>query len=303
VLIPCYQAEKYVGEAIDSAVTQSYENVEVIAINDGSTDQTISILNEYAGLITILQHPGGVNRGVSLSRKLGIDHAGGKYIAFLDADDYFEPEKIEKQVGYLESNPNVVLCHTAINVIGDQLNDGDLKWFNFRDEIYEYELKVAPHYLRANWICNSSVMIRAEVMRKIPFAGNQLFQFEDWLAWNLAAEYGSFVFLPSITANYRFHPLSATNSIFNNKLKSLYSYFEFYLSLASQSRSVETKTKCMALLLEKIEDAYCEYGRQNPSKGDNENRDEFRKALAKCVWEKNIRISTLVSKTLSMLKR
>lgn len=302
VVIPCYQAEKYVRETIESVAAQTYNRLEVFAVDDGSSDKTLSVLNDYPRLVKVLHHPGSINRGVSLSRKLGIDHAGGKYTAFLDADDYFEPDKIEKQVICLEANPNAVLCHTAINIIGEQLNAGDLKWFNFKDEIYEYDPKIEPHYLKANWICNSSVMIKTEIMRKIPFVGNQLFQFEDWLSWSLAAEYGSFIFLPSVTTNYRSHPQSSTSQIYKNKLKLHYSHVEFYLCLANLSKSVETKLKCMTYLLEKVEDAYCEYRYKNPFNSENEVRREFREMLASSVCEKKVRLPELISRAFSLLK-
>lgn len=303
IIIPCYQAEKYVREAIESVAAQTYDSLEVFAIDDGSTDETYSVLNDYPGLVTVLQHPGRINRGVSLSRKLGIDHAKGKYIAFLDADDSYETQKIEKQVNCLELNTHAVLCHTAINIIGEHLNDKDLCWFNFKEKSYEYDLNNESYYLKANRICNSSVMIRAEIMRKIPFAGNQLFQFEDWLAWNLASEYGQFIFLPSPYTNYRFHSQSATNSISNNKLKLLYSYFEFYLTLASRSESVETRTECINHFLGKIEDAYCEYGRLSSSSGDQRLRSEFRQALASCSRKNKNRISSFLFKAISALNR
>jgi len=261
IIIPCYQTEKYIREAIDSVAAQTYNNLEILAIDDGSTDQTLSILKEYAGLVTVLQHPSGINKGVSLTRKLGIDNAKGKYIAFLDADDCFEPEKIAAQVEVIEQNREVILCHTAIRLICDQNTSPDFEnHFNYCDSISKYDLKKSSIYLTSNRICNSSVMIRANILKKIPYYGKQIFQCEDWLMWTLAAEYGEYIFLPDKYTRYRFHPDSATNAVVNNKIKETYSRIEFYMSIMSKSISEGINKKCSYFLIKNLEALCSQYG-------------------------------------------
>jgi glycosyltransferase involved in cell wall biosynthesis len=254
VIIPCYQAEKFVSEAIESVLSQTYSNVEIIAIDDGSTDKTLPILKEYEGLITILQHPGGVNRGVSFARKLGVDHAKGKYIAFLDADDYFEPTKIAAQVDALEKNHESVLCHTAINLICNQDNHFDYEGhFKISIENEVYDLKKTSSYLTSNRICNSSVVINSRVLKTIPYYGEQLFQFEDWIMWTLAAEYGKFLYISDKLTNYRFHKESSTSAVSESRAKNVYSHIEFYLTLLTKPVSRNVKYKCAYMILKKLE--------------------------------------------------
>lgn len=260
VIIPCYQTEKYVRHAIDSALAQTYKPIEVLAIDDGSTDTTLAILQEYAGAVTILQHPGGINKGVSLTRKLGIDHATGKYIAFLDADDFFEPEKVATQVATLEKYGDAVLCHTAIRLVCEEGTCINFEaHFNYASTIDVYDLKKTDNYLLSNRICNSSVLIRADVLLRVPYYGRQMFQFEDWLMWTLAAEHGTFVYLPEQFTCYRYHPESATSSVVNCILKELYSSIEMYLSIISKPVSETTKYECSYQLLRKIDDLRAEY--------------------------------------------
>lgn len=260
VIIPCYQTEKYVRHAIDSALAQTYKPIEVLAIDDGSTDTTLAILQEYAGAVTILQHPGGINKGVSLTRKLGIDHATGKYIAFLDADDFFEPEKVATQVATLEKYGDAVLCHTAIRLVCEEGTCINFEaHFNYSSTIDVYDLKKTDNYLLSNRICNSSVLIRADVLLRVPYYGRQMFQFEDWLMWTLAAEHGTFVYLPEQFTCYRYHPESATSSVVNCKIKELYSSIEMYLSIISKPVSETTKYECSYQLLRKIDDLRAEY--------------------------------------------
>ncbi len=254
VIIPCYQAEKYVRAAIDSVVSQTYGNLEILAIDDGSTDSTLSVLNEYAGVVTILQHPRSVNRGVSLSRKVGVDHARGEYIAFLDADDYFEPTKIAVQVDALEKNHKSVLCHTAINLICDQDNHFDYEG-HFKISIVNevYDLKKTSSYLTSNRICNSSVVINSRVLKTIPYYGEQLFQFEDWITWTLAAEYGKFLYISDKLTNYRFHKESSTSAVSESRVKNIYSHIEFYLTLLTKPVSRNVRYKCAHMILKKLE--------------------------------------------------
>ena len=269
VIIPCYQAEKFIKAAIESVIAQTYENLEIIAIDDGSSDKTLSILKEYGGVITILQHPGGINRGVSLTRKLGIDHARGKYIAFLDADDCFEPDKLAAQVNALEAHRGGVLCHTAISLMCDETTSLDFEGnFNYCDHVDIYEYKNKPTYLTSNGICNSSVAIRADILSKIPYYGSQIFQYEDWLMWTLAAEYGKFIYLPEKYTNYRFHNESATNTVEKNKLKGIYSSIELYTTLIAKSVSNNVRRKSSYLIIENLERLRLEY-ENSPSETGN----------------------------------
>ncbi len=107
VVIPCYNRADYIAETVESVLNQTYQNIELIIVDDGCTDNSREILEQYKDHITILEHPGRVNKGQSAAINLGLSHATGNYIAILDSDDLFKPEKIAAQVRYLEDNPNV----------------------------------------------------------------------------------------------------------------------------------------------------------------------------------------------------
>ncbi len=111
VCIPVYNREMYIADAIDSVLKQSYQNFEIIIVDDGSTDQTFSILRKIKDArIRIYQN--GENKGVVYSRNLCLNTAHGKYIATLDSDDLWMPDKLQKQVEFLESQPNYGVCGT-----------------------------------------------------------------------------------------------------------------------------------------------------------------------------------------------
>jgi glycosyltransferase involved in cell wall biosynthesis len=112
ILIPCYNNEKYVGEAIESALGQTYPNIEVIVVDDGSTDGSLDVIKSYGSRVAWRT---GLNRGACAARNTALELCKGEYIQFLDADDLIVQDKIEKQIPYLISNiADVVLCYGLI---------------------------------------------------------------------------------------------------------------------------------------------------------------------------------------------
>jgi glycosyltransferase involved in cell wall biosynthesis len=101
VVIPCHNAERWVGEAIDSCLGQTYRRVEIVVVDDGSTDRSAAILRSYGEQIHLVCGP---HRGGNHARNQGFAHSQGEYIQFLDADDYLLPEKIQRQVAFLEES-------------------------------------------------------------------------------------------------------------------------------------------------------------------------------------------------------
>ena len=106
VIIPGFNAERWLREAIDSVLTQTYPEIEIIVIDDGSTDSSLEILKSYGERIIWRT---GANKGGNYARNFGFTLAQGKYIQYLDADDYLLPDKIAKQVKLLETDPAEVV--------------------------------------------------------------------------------------------------------------------------------------------------------------------------------------------------
>ena len=120
VIIPSFNSSLYIGESIESVLRQTYKNIEIIVVDDGSSDDTCAILERYAET-----HPGifryfrQQNRGPGAARNTGIRNAKGEYIAFNDADDLWLPQKLEKQVAVLERNSNAVAVYCDIYYIDE----------------------------------------------------------------------------------------------------------------------------------------------------------------------------------------
>jgi teichuronic acid biosynthesis glycosyltransferase TuaG len=111
VIIPNYNYAHYLREAIDSVLAQTYSNIEIIVVDDGSTDGSREVLSSYGDKIkTVFQQ----NQGVAAARNSGVKAGSGEYVAFLDADDAWMPEKVEKQVRLFEANNALGLVHVGV---------------------------------------------------------------------------------------------------------------------------------------------------------------------------------------------
>lgn len=103
VIIPVYNNENYLSQCLDSVLNQTFKDFELICVNDGSTDRSSSILNEYQRIDSRVKVINTQNNGAGIARNIGLDCATGKYISFLDSDDFFEPMMLEKSYNVLES--------------------------------------------------------------------------------------------------------------------------------------------------------------------------------------------------------
>src|SRR5690242_71279 len=110
VVIPSYNGARYLGEAIESVLAQTHPSVETIVVDDGSVDGTTALVSSYGDRVRGIRQE---NRGLAAARNSGIRAAAGTYVAFLDHDDRYLPEKTARQVAVFEARPDVGLVHTG----------------------------------------------------------------------------------------------------------------------------------------------------------------------------------------------
>jgi len=110
VIIPTYNRPGLVAEAVVSVLAQTFRDFELLVVDDGSTDGTAETLAAFAGQVTVLRHPD--RRGVSAARNTGVAAAQGEWLAFLDSDDLWLPEKLDRQMAFLKAHPEYLLCQT-----------------------------------------------------------------------------------------------------------------------------------------------------------------------------------------------
>lgn len=123
-IVPCYNSAPYLAETLNSILAQSYENLFIIAIDDGSSDDTRRILEKFreCGKIKVLWHEGNCNRGVAATMNLGVEAAESDLVAFLDHDDLWYPDKIKRQVEVFLQIPQIDLVYTNGDVIDEHGN-------------------------------------------------------------------------------------------------------------------------------------------------------------------------------------
>jgi glycosyltransferase involved in cell wall biosynthesis len=114
VIIPAYNAADCVRRAVDSVFAQSFQDFELLVVDDGSTDPTQAVLAGYGDRLRLLAKENG---GPAAARNHGLNHAVGDYVAFLDADDYWRPDKLDRQVALLDARPEIGFCSTATEVV------------------------------------------------------------------------------------------------------------------------------------------------------------------------------------------
>jgi glycosyltransferase involved in cell wall biosynthesis len=159
VIIPCYNQGRFLSKAIQSAKEQSHPNVEIIVINDGSTDETAKILQSIEGIKCITQE----NQGLPNARNRGIKESSGKYLAFLDADDWFFPDAIEKNLQCLEQGSTFAFSSGGHTVVDENEH-------NLDDRVVHVEKDHYLALLQNNYIGNpSTVLYTRWIMEKIPF--------------------------------------------------------------------------------------------------------------------------------------
>ena len=117
IIIPTYNCARYIGRALDSVCAQTYKDYEILVVDDGSTDDTKDVVMQYGRKVTYLYQQ---NRGVSAARNHAILKANGELLAYLDADDMWYPEKLERQVAFLDAHQECGMVHSEMSVINEQ---------------------------------------------------------------------------------------------------------------------------------------------------------------------------------------
>lgn len=213
VLMPVYNSEKFLNEAIESILNQSYTNLEFIIVNDGSTDKSLRIIKSYTDkrikLINNVE-----NKGIVYSLNKGLENCTGKYIVRMDSDDISYKTRIEEQVSYMEKNLDVVAAGTYIKIFGEKRKEKIMKNPILYEKIKVKSLFTVP-------IFHPTAILRREIFQKIGYT-NEYDGYEDFDLWQrlIKAEY-KISNLPKVLLKYRIVKTSISN-IFQKKLEREY---------------------------------------------------------------------------------
>lgn len=204
VIIPSYNAEAFISETVDSALAQTYQDLEIIVVDDGSTDNTRRVLQQYGDRIRYVYQR---NSGVSMARNTGIAIATGEYIALLDHDDVFLPEKLEEQVKILDADPDVALVYSDSYLVDFS---GKLLGRMF-DGVQPHRGRVLPELFLNNFIPCLTAVIRKQVLDKVGLFRPDLHIVEEYELFLRIAELYPVDFVHAPLAKYRVHETSFSN--------------------------------------------------------------------------------------------
>ncbi|WGW01702.1 glycosyltransferase [Vibrio sp. YMD68] len=215
VIIPTYNCRDYLPKAISSVLEQTHQDVELLIIDDNSSDDTAHYLEALSDpRINILTTHG---VGASKARNLGIQRSSGEFIAFLDADDFWYPEKLSLQLKLHNNNPDLALSFTNYDHFTESnqvIIDSFTYWEQFQDCTQESFLVENPLALliKNNVIGTSTVMLKANVVSKIDLFDTKIRYGEDWELWLRICESHGVGVLNSVQSGYLMRQNSATQS-------------------------------------------------------------------------------------------
>lgn len=201
VVIPAHNAERWLRETIDSVLVQSLPDIELIVVNDASTDHTSNVARSVGDQrIRVVDNER--NIGAASSRNTGIEASRGEFIAFLDADDVAIPHRLERQVGFLRSNSEIGLC------------GGWAQTFGSRSEVwtaYPRHDQIKSELLYRSAFIQSTVMLRSELLRRHNLRYDPAFALsEDYELWTRCAEVMRMANLDEVLIRYRIHGNNAS---------------------------------------------------------------------------------------------
>jgi glycosyltransferase involved in cell wall biosynthesis len=202
--MPCYNVEKYVAEAVESMLNQTFEDFELIMLDDCSTDKTAEIIKQFDDE-RIVYYKNEQNLGLVGTLNIGLQLAAGELIARMDGDDISLPSRLERQIRFLDENPDIVLCSGGMELFGTENN----VWIRESN----------PEDVKITMLFYSPVLHASSVFRKQFFLDNHLiyrkeaFPAEDYDLWSRAVFFGKFANIPEVLYKYRIHGVQVTRTV------------------------------------------------------------------------------------------
>ena len=196
VCMPVYNAQEYLKEAIDSILNQTYKNFEFIIIDDGSTDESLSIIKNYSDQ-RIKLYINDVNKGLPYTRNLGLSYCSGEYIALMDADDIAHRERFEKQIEFLNHYPEYGVVGSDTTIIVDN---------KIRSRVHKYGSysDVSVGLICNNTLSNSTAMFRRAIVEQYHiYYRKECFVAQDYAFWVDLSKYSKIAKIHQPLLNYR----------------------------------------------------------------------------------------------------
>jgi glycosyltransferase involved in cell wall biosynthesis len=270
VIIPSYNSAPYIARAIESALNQSYRPIEIIVVDDASSDGTARTAGRFASQVRCIVHE--ANRGPAAARNTAASYASGEFLALLDADDWWFPEKLAIQMPLFAANPNLAVVHTdalILDTANQELRPNPRPGSDFVGRPYD-------RLFFSNNVKTSSVVLRRRFAAHVGMFDESLVDgYEDYELWIRLSRRYEFAFIPRPLVVYRLH----SSNVSRNPLRMLRAHLAM-LQKAIAADTAWPQGLARSTLQEKLLSlnlglgyAYFEAGRQR------ESRRHFREAI------------------------
>lgn len=285
VVIPCYNSALYIDEAIRSVLAQTYQNVETIVVDDGSTDDTKAVLIPYLDRVTYIHQE---NRGVSAARNLGVHHAKGQLIAFLDADDIWMPNKLEKQVEFLQKRPEVSLVFGDAEIfdVSGIIVRSFISEKRIASDLADSEIVMTESFLlliRENFIVTSTVAVRRSCLEKVGGFDESLRSVEDRDLWLRIGRTFAIGYIPVVVTRKRVHESNLSSNNLVATISRVRALEKAWLSV--RDKDIQSRAGVESALAE----SYFWCGHKYFARGKyREAQSHFRRSLSKRVYARTV---------------
>lgn len=210
VLMPVFNGEKYLAEAVDSILNQTFTDFEFIIVNDGSTDATAKILAGYGD--ERIRLVSSEHKGLVYCLNKGLELSAGKYIARMDADDISIPQRLQIQYDFMESYPDIGICGGNYRVLGGK----------YVSKLPATDADIRATLFGQSAFCHPTVMLRKDVLDKSGLRYDKdFFRAEDYRLWIDLLDYTKGATIPKVLLHYRLHATNVsvqTNKDFDSKM-------------------------------------------------------------------------------------
>jgi glycosyltransferase involved in cell wall biosynthesis len=208
VVIPCFNYGRFLRDAVASIHSQTFAEHEIIVVDDGSTDETEAVARGLGAAVRYLRQP---NQGPSAARNRGIAAARGRYVAFLDADDTWHPEKLARQVPILEQRPDVVLVYTDSTSFDGATG---AEFGRHGERFAHFHGRVLGRLVEAgNFIPSATPLVRRTTLEEVGGFDATMRSSEDWDLWVRLAARGEVGYIDEPLARYRLHGAQASRNV------------------------------------------------------------------------------------------
>ena len=224
IVTASYNYQDYIKETIESVLAQTFDDWEMIVIDDGSKDNSVEVIKSYCekdSRIKLFQHEGGVNKGLIETIKLGIEKSQGEWIVFLESDDTITPDYLEEKLKITTENPDVKLIYNDINLFGEEQAVKEM-YEDYFVEFYETMDKIKSHndllreFKTKNVIPTFSiVMLKKEILNDVDY-NCVIPQWIDYYIWTQLAGKHKFYYVNKKLTNWRIHKSSYNNNRTNS---------------------------------------------------------------------------------------